>query len=496
MVGSEIGYKLEKGDTFEEKNSVANASVPFITPEMFEAMAAPSSLATISRPSISPRKSALNREAISPISVISPYFSAWIIRARVTSKGDIKTYNNKKGPGKLFNFNVIDESGEIRITAFNSEVTRFYDLIEEGKVYYISKGVTKAANKQFNTLKSDYEITLEKGSIIEPCLDADVNASMPKICFTFLPIADLTNKEEKSAVDIIGVIRSVAQVEILHSKKTNKELTKRDITLVDRSLAEARFTLWSEKAIHFAGTVGEILAIKSAMVGEFNGKTLSTSANSTIQLNPDIPEAPLLKNWYMNQGVTETFTCLSRPAESPGAKDDCAIGQINESVVNPNTPTYFTINGTVTRLNKAMNQMYKSCGFNDCQKKVEDSENGIYKCSKCGHEGPGFTWRLLLSLMLVDATGSIWVTVFQEMAEKLIGHKVEELALLNETDPDKVGRVIKGLCYKMYTARIGVRLEEYNKEKRLRSTAYKLIQPKPVARAQQLMAKIAILAQV
>jgi replication factor A1 len=41
------------------------------------------------------------------------------------------------------------------------------------KIYFFSKCQVKPANKQFNTLKNDYEITLSGDSVIEECLNDD-----------------------------------------------------------------------------------------------------------------------------------------------------------------------------------------------------------------------------------------------------------------------------------------------------------------------------------
>lgn len=53
-----------------------------------------------------------------------------MIKARVTNKSDIRTWSNSRGEGKLFSMDLIDESGEIRCTAFKNQCDRFYDLIE------------------------------------------------------------------------------------------------------------------------------------------------------------------------------------------------------------------------------------------------------------------------------------------------------------------------------------------------------------------------------
>ena len=112
---------------------------------------------------------------------------------RVTQKDEIRTYNNAKGSGKLFSFTVIDESCDLRVTAFNkyaekyvklyqnrvvsfghSNLFRFEPMIKEGKCYSISNGEIK--NKldryMYNRTDSDYELTLGRSSIIEPCVES------------------------------------------------------------------------------------------------------------------------------------------------------------------------------------------------------------------------------------------------------------------------------------------------------------------------------------
>lgn len=61
-------------------------------------------------------------------------YCRWSIKARVTKKSNIRTWSNSRGEGKLFSMDLIDESGEIRTTAFNQECDKFFDMIEVDKV--------------------------------------------------------------------------------------------------------------------------------------------------------------------------------------------------------------------------------------------------------------------------------------------------------------------------------------------------------------------------
>lgn len=53
-----------------------------------------------------------------------------MIKARVTSKSPVRTWANARGEGKLFSIDLVDESGEIRATAFKEQCDKFYDMIE------------------------------------------------------------------------------------------------------------------------------------------------------------------------------------------------------------------------------------------------------------------------------------------------------------------------------------------------------------------------------
>ena len=73
-------------------------------------------------------------QPIYPIVSLTPYQNKWTIKARVTKKSDIRRWSNSRGEGHLFSMDLLDESGEIRATAFKNECDKFEPLAEVDKV--------------------------------------------------------------------------------------------------------------------------------------------------------------------------------------------------------------------------------------------------------------------------------------------------------------------------------------------------------------------------
>lgn len=194
----------------------------------------------------------------------------------------------------MFAFDLKDASGDIRITAFKAECDKFFDLIKVDEVYLVSRGAIKNANKQFNHSTSEYEITLNQESVIENCSDA---SGCPEVRYDFKPLDDLL-QYNGGFVDICVIIKEIHDVDTIIAKNTNKELLKRSIVVLDQSKCEVELALWGEEANNFRGEVDDALVIRGVRVSDFNNVSLSTTQNSTIELNPSLEEVHVLKGWY------------------------------------------------------------------------------------------------------------------------------------------------------------------------------------------------------
>ncbi|XP_019952555.2 replication protein A 70 kDa DNA-binding subunit-like isoform X2 [Paralichthys olivaceus] len=399
---------------------------------------------------------------VMPIETLHPYLSRWTIRARVTNKSNIRTWSNSKGEGQLFTFEIVDESGEIRVTAFNKEVDKFFSLVEQGKVYYISKATLKVANKQYTKVKNQYEITLHAQSSIVLCDDSQ---GVPTLHCDFVPIAELENRDKDAIIDVIGVCKSVEDVSRI-TTKTSREVSKRALSLIDATGTVVTVTLWGEEAEKFDGREQPVVAIKGARLSDFGGISLSALFSSTVMVNPDIPEAFRLRAWYDQGGFALKSQSLTNTrSASSGTKINWkTLSDVkNENMGHGEKADYFSCVATLLYTRKE-NCLYQACPSADCKKKVIDQQNGMYRCEKCNREFPNFQYRLLLSANLADFGQNQWVTCFQETAEVLLGHSAQTLGELRDTDETTFDEVFQKAHFKTHIFKNKVKIETYNKK--------------------------------
>ncbi|XP_078035278.1 replication protein A 70 [Augochlora pura] len=410
-----------------------------------------------------------NDVSTTPIVTLSPYQNRWVIKARVVSKSDIRTWSNSRGEGKLFSMDLVDESGEIRCTAFRDQCDKFYDMLEIGKVYYISRAVLKTANKKFNNLKNDYEMTLNGDSEIVPCHDA--GNDIPSLQFDFSPISDIEAKERNEMIDILGVVKTCGDIQTFQSRNTGREMTKRDVHLVDESNTMVCLTLWGTQAQNFNGSMNPVMAIKGVRIGEFNGgKNLSTISSTVIQLDPDIPAAHKLRGWFNSAGRNQEAKSLSKTF---GGSDETGPWVTFEEAKLNNVglrgAEVYTAKAIVNMI-RVENSIYKSCPADNCKKKLVDQDNDMFRCEKCMQDFPNYRYRLLANLSLSDWSGNEWVTAFNDEAEKILGSSSQELGELHDNDNDAFLERFSDTTFKSFVFKLRVKLETFSDDERLKIT--------------------------
>ncbi|CAN0330016.1 replication protein A 70 kDa DNA-binding subunit-like [Lampetra fluviatilis] len=407
-----------------------------------------------------------------PISNLNPYQNRWTIRARITSKSDIRRWSNSRGEGRFFSIDLQDESGEIRAIAFNEECDKYYEQLQVNQVYYLSRGVLKAANKQFSTVRHDYEVSIATHTVIRACDEA---VEIPVTIPTYTSIAELPSLAKNALVDVIGVCQSLDEVSMVQLRNSSRELARRNIRLVDASGKVVTVTLWGQEALKFVGDRQPVVAIRGARVSDFGGCSLSVLTSSSVQLNPDMPPAFQLRSWYDRVGAHTQGESISDRRSSMSGWSSAAptwktfAESKDENLGQGEQPDYFTVKGTVLFVKKE-NYLYQACPSADCSKKVVTMSSGKFRCERCDRETTNFKFRLFLQANLADFSDNQWVTCFHETSEVLLGDTAERLgALKAQGDDEAIDRIFHEATFRSYMFRLRVKAEHYNDEMRLKA---------------------------
>jgi replication factor A1 len=385
---------------------------------------------------------------IHPIEALSPYAHKWTIKARVSHKGDIKTWHNKNGEGKLFSVNFLDESGEIRATGFNDAVDQWYEILQENNVYYISSPCkVQLAKKQFSNVNNDYELTFEKDTVIEK---ADDNDGVPQVRYNFTTLADLQTVEKDTTIDCIGILSEVGEVSEIVSKTTSKPYSKRELTLVDNTGYSVRLTIWGNSAQAFEAQPESVIAFKGVKVSDFGGRSLSLLSSGSMTMDPDIDEAFKLKGWYDGAGRNENFqshatTMGAVGATSGGRKEDYkTVAQVTEENLGMGESTdWFSIKGTILYVKKD-SVAYPACRTEQCNKKVVEINPGEWRCEKCDKAWDAPNYRYIMQVNVGDHTGQLWISCFDEVGVQIMGVPANDLMALREDGDTRKEEVLFG----------------------------------------------------
>ncbi|CAI9095111.1 OLC1v1030972C1 [Oldenlandia corymbosa var. corymbosa] len=422
---------------------------------------------------------------IIPIAALNPYQGRWTIKGRVTAKADLRQYNNQRGDGKVFSFDLLDESSEIRVTCFNAVAEQFYDLIEPGKIYMISKGTLLPAQKNFNHLPNDHEIRLDSYSTVQPCHEDD--GSIPFQNWSFRSIGEIEGMDNNCILDVIGVVCSISPSSTI-MRKNGTETQKRTLQIKDMSGRSVEITLWG----NFCNAEGHtlqnmcdsgvfpVLAIKSGRVNDFNGKAVGTISNSQLFIEPDLPEASRLRDWFEQNGKNTPSVSISRDGMGMICPDvRKTISQIkDEKLGTSDKPDWITVSATLSFI-KTDNFYYTACpikiGDRQCNKKVTNNGDGRWRCDRCDQTVDECDYRYILQMQIQDHTGLTWVTAFQESGEDIMGIPAKDLYQLKheEQDEDKFNEYMHNALLKKYMFKLKVKEETFSDEQRVKSTVVK-----------------------
>ena len=131
------------------------------------------------------------------------------------------------------------------------------------KVYDIVDVRVKTADKRWNNLRHNYELTLTPSSIVRLVDDPTIDASIPDIYYNFIPLRDVSKYSTDSYIgifkrlfffyfdfylnkDVLGIVDTCSNIIPFTNRISNRDSFRREITLIDKETSIS-ITLWDEQ---------------------------------------------------------------------------------------------------------------------------------------------------------------------------------------------------------------------------------------------------------
>lgn len=227
-----------------------------------------------------------------PIQALNPYQSGWTVRAKVSSKGQLRTAG--AAGTSVLSAELVDAHGTaIEATFWRESATQAEASLEVGSVYLFSRGRVKPANKAYSNVRNDYCLDFGQGALFELAPDqgdaADMSSKLSYVSIDRL----FSHVGKKAPVDVLGLALDVAALGSVKRKSDETELARRDVTLLDASGKTVTLTLWGKHAeeegaaleqAKNGGGSGEVdgaagtpccppvLSVSHCRVGDYNGE--------------------------------------------------------------------------------------------------------------------------------------------------------------------------------------------------------------------------------
>ncbi len=217
-------------------------------------------------------------------------------------------------------------------------------------------------------------------------------------------------------VDVIGIVVSINLSSTI-MRKNGIETHKRTLQIKDRSGHNVEITMWGnfchKEGQHIQDLCDSgqnpVLAVKAGRVSDFSGKLVGTISSTQLLIDPDIPAAHQLWDWFDGEGRHSVSQSISRESGT-GMRTELRkiISAIkDEGLGRGDKPDWIIVRATVFYI-KPDNFCYTACpldnGGKQCNKKVTNNGDGTWRCDRCDRTVPECDYRSVFQFLIIQET--------------------------------------------------------------------------------------------
>jgi replication factor A1 len=408
------------------------------------------------------------------ISALTSYLTtAWTIQAKIVQKTQLSHWSKPQSEGALFSVTLKDKGGnEIRGTFFKAEADKFYPILELNKVYTITGGRIRQANKRFSSVANDYEITFDSNTRFDEVADDGLIGGR---VYNFAgSLREIQSMKEGTMVDVVAVIKEVEEPAGVSTKKGDSH--RRRVFLCDSSRIQMELTLWGKEALDFpSDAAGRVVQIKDARVRDFRGKQLVTTNGTMIEIRATEPRARELEQWWASGGNQELFESASTGG-ADGGNTFGYLAVINERKLgtSKDLADYLTFYGQVNEIVIPSGRLlyYNSCPLPTCKnRKLGGSlvNGGSLVCKTCGAQVTNPRERFAFQFKAADFSGSGFISALGDdtIGQPILGWGAHDWAELTKNeDVEGCKNRVRERWFSDFRIKVRIRADDYGDDLR------------------------------
>lgn len=345
----------------------------------------------------------------------------------------------------------------------------WFDKLHVGGVYTMCG--TNPHDQSINPQTGKYEICFSNKSdnmLIVQVPDTLEISRLPQ--FSLKKLNELENLPPGKAIDIAGVIQKVSPLSQVN-KRIGGVIDMREIELIDDTCSKVSVKLWDACAASaIFDTPHAVILLKHLVLKEYMGVVGITSTPTTQIFHQfahfQIQRIAQLVAWRQKVLTSSphralpdgNFAKVGPPPCSLGKEPRLSIQQMHLDMERLKATKYYTLKATVTYKVSKDPPFYRSCDL--CNKKlVTQTLPHEMICASCNRNQfqmqPVFKYQLHVTLL--DATGSVDVSLFDREGELFMGLKAAEFQQLWFSNRQVAERHLREkMFFKMYYFKLRV----------------------------------------
>jgi len=157
---------------------------------------------------------------------------------------------------------------------------------------------------------------------------------------------------------------------------------------------------------------------------------------------------------------------------------------------------FFSVVATITTISQSDDKRpwYEANPDENCQEarnaKVTPMGDGKWRCEKNGKVYNEYTPRYILRFCATDMSGNIWLTSFNEAAEKLLGCTAKEAERMLNEDHEAYQKLFRDVQFRKFVFKVKCKADVWEDQQRVRYDCINVEPVVPAMEAEKLMEKI------